>query len=74
MNNSVLCYFCIHSCYHVQDTKKGNYLAHPMLVQCIITEISTVKITYDIQEPLERSHVSYTTENMVKTKKELNVF
>jgi len=39
-----------------------------------IPQISTVKITYDIQEHVEGSHVPYATENTVKTKKELNVF
>jgi len=53
---------------------KGIIWLTPSWLNVFITQISTVKITYDIQEHLQRNHVSYTTENTVKTKKELNVF
>jgi len=65
--------------FHLESTMyriptKGIAWLTPCWFNVFIPQISTVKITYDIQEHLQRNHVSYTTENTVKTKKELNVF
>jgi hypothetical protein len=54
--------------------RKGIIWLTPCWFNIILPQVSTIQKTYDIQEHLQIKHVSYATENTVKTKKELNVF